>query len=162
MMLPNTLLEIAHDIARAAHLNRVRETLEKCDLELADEPFVRMASNTSYSRIELLRTSDVLVVLIIWRPGHFSKPHDHGGSQCLFRVLDGIATEQRFTLELDGSVSLAEEDTYLPGAVVQCLGDDIHAMGNRLDQSETLLTLHAYSPCPLMHEYPYRGEAGLS
>lgn len=110
-------------------------------------------SKSAYTRTELVASDDLLVVLIAWLPGQFSEPHDHGGSSCLLRVLRGVATERRFEPQGDGPVSILEEDRYLPGAVIACEGNDIHALGNEADHVDVLITLHLYRPQPVMREY---------
>jgi len=112
-----------------------------------------MASQDQYQRIELAASDQQIIVLIIWRPGQFSPPHDHGGSQCVFRVLSGIATEQRFSPAGDSCAALVEEDHFLPGSIVSCNGQDIHAMGNDAENAQTLVTLHIYRPRPVMREF---------
>ncbi len=104
-------------------------------------------------RFELSSTEEESIILIIWLPGQFSPAHDHGGSRCIFRILQGVATEQRFDLRGEGRVALVEEDRFLSGSIVSCDGEDIHAMGNDQENVEPLVTLHIYRPRPVMREY---------
>lgn len=114
---------------------------------------LRHAAPDRYTRFELAATTRELVVLIVWLPGQFSPAHDHGGSHCIVRILQGVATEQRYEVVGDDRVTLIEEDRFLPGSIVSCDGEDIHAMGNDEASSEPLVTLHVYRPRPLMREY---------
>jgi predicted metal-dependent enzyme (double-stranded beta helix superfamily) len=106
-----------------------------------------------YGRREVYSDDELTVVLIVWLPGQFSVPHDHGGSACNLRVMRGVATEQRFELRKDGRVRVVEEDRFLAGSIVSCDGQDIHALGNDAESSEPLVTLHVYQPRPAMTEY---------
>jgi predicted metal-dependent enzyme (double-stranded beta helix superfamily) len=131
--------------ARAA-LGRVRP-------EDVDPNADRYATADRYARFELVSPEEALIVLIVWLPGQFSPAHDHGGSACTFRVLRGIATEQRFERTTDRRVRAVEEDRFLPGSIVSCDGEDIHAMGNDASSAGPLVTLHVYRPRPEMNEY---------
>lgn len=113
----------------------------------------RHTSEEKYTRLELVATDAELVVLIVWLPGQFSQAHDHGGSRCSFRVLQGVATERRYEAVDDSHATPVEEDRFLPGSIVSCDGDEIHAMGNDPASSEPLVTLHVYRPRPMMREY---------
>lgn len=113
----------------------------------------RHATAAQFTRFELVSSEKELIVLIVWLPGQFSPAHDHGGSTCTFRILRGIATEQRFERAGGDRVRLVEEDRFLPGSVVSCDGQDIHALGNDAANAEALVTLHVYRPRPAMNEY---------
>lgn len=108
------------------------------------------------TRLVLTDSEELHVVLIGWPPGQHSAPHDHGGSSCMLRVLRGVATERRYELDDDGFAVEVEADVYLPGSVLECDGDDIHALGCDAGASEPLFTLHVYRPRPAMREHPLR------
>ena len=101
----------------------------------------------------MVSSVEELIVLIVWLPGQFSPPHDHGGSTCTLRIMRGIATEQRFERVADGRVRVVEEDRYIPGSIVSCDGADIHSLGNDRTNADPLVTLHVYRPRPVMNEY---------
>lgn len=137
-----------------------RVVLGRVDPSLFEPAALPAVSRDRYTRFEVHADAEVLVVLIVWLPGQFSVPHDHGGSACDFRVVRGVATEQRFEVQDDGLVAVVEEDRFLAGSIVSCQGDDIHALGNDADSSEPLVTLHVYRPRPMMREYvPVKGGA---
>jgi len=131
--------------ARAA-LRRVRQDDLVPDIQ-------RYGTVARYARFELVSSDEELIVLIVWLPGQFSPAHDHGGSACTLRIMRGLATEQRFERAGDDRVSMIEEDRFLPGSIVSCDGQDIHALGNDRVNTEPLVTLHVYRPRPVMNEY---------
>lgn len=141
------------ELASALDHDQARAALSRVNADGIDRTLLGALNRSTYTRYELIANEHVLIVLIAWLPGQASPAHDHGGSSCTFRVLHGTATEQRFERRRDGRVTLVEEDRFLPGSVVSCEGDDIHAIVNDSDQSQLLITLHVYRPCPAMREY---------
>lgn len=113
----------------------------------------RHATSAQFTRLELVSSEKELIVLIVWLPGQFSPAHDHGGSTCTFRIVRGIATEQRFERAGGDRARLVEEDRFLPGSIISCDGQDIHAIGNDPANAEPLVTLHVYRPRPEMNKY---------
>lgn len=143
------LLRLASDLDRGD----ARALLAAVEADEIDHASLGRLEPETYTRFEIVSTEAVLLVLIAWRPGEFSPAHDHGGSSCLFRVLRGVATERRFAFRADGRVRTVEEERFLPGSIVACDGEDIHALGNDADQDEMLITLHVYRPRPKMRTY---------
>jgi predicted metal-dependent enzyme (double-stranded beta helix superfamily) len=82
------------------------------------------------------------VVALVWRPGQATTIHDHV-TWCVYGVIQGTETEQRYTLHDDGWLEEA-------GRSVNALGDveglappgDIHQVRN--EGSETAISLHVY------------------
>lgn len=157
--LPLSIRAALAAVAEAASPVELRVALSELHIPEADLAAACVRDASGYARAELVRTPAALVVLIASPPGRESEPHDHGGSLCFFRVLAGVATEKRFGLNDLGEAELVDEDLYLPGAVVECEGDDIHSLGNDRASALDLVTLHVYMPCPSMREY--RRAAGV-
>lgn len=128
-------------------------------VDLSGFPDIGACSTESYTRIELLRTLGVSLVLIVWRPGQFSPPHDHGGSRCIVRVVRGIATERRYEVDSGGLAHLIDAERFHAGCVTRCNGADVHAIGNDPTRAEPLLTLHLYTPSPEMRTFPERARS---
>ena len=104
------------------------------------------------------------MLLLCWKPGQESAIHDHEGSSCAFRIVQGVSTEEvyRKTGKSRGETPLVEsigKTHYQPGEV--CLAQDqaIHKILNESPKSD-LVTLHIYSP-PLHMNY-YETEGGES
>lgn len=107
-----------------------------------------------YRREELIREDGLLVVLIGWLPGQASPPHDHGGSACVYRVLRGVAEERRFERLPSGEVRVEAVERFAANATIRCEGEDIHSLGNPVDATAPLVTLHVYRPAPAMRFHP--------
>jgi 3-mercaptopropionate dioxygenase len=82
------------------------------------------------------------VVALVWRPGQATTIHDHV-TWCVYGVIQGAETEQRYTLHDDGWLEEA-------GRSVNAVGDvdglappgDIHLVRN--EGTETAISLHVY------------------
>lgn len=103
-------------------------------------------------RREVLKCSDKKreCVWCVWRPGGFSKPHDHGDSAGLILVVSGCILEIVFDKKTKVELRRMYYDT---GSVIEETEDTIHIMGNA-SKTEKAITLHVYSNPPLkMTEY---------
>lgn len=99
------------------------------------------------------------MLALCWSSGQRSPIHDHRGSACAVRVVEGIATETRFEFSPSGLVYATGTDRWTEGAVTASVDSDMHQMGNLEPAGRDLVTLHVYSP-PLakMGRY-YLGDA---
>jgi cysteine dioxygenase len=93
--------------------------------------------------------------LLCWKRGQFSPIHDHTGSGCGVRVIQGVATEARFERRRDGRLTAGPALAHPTGSVIVSIDSDIHVMGCRTDAADDLVSLHIYTP-PLtgMKFYP--------
>lgn len=89
------------------------------------------------------------VLLLCWRSGQRSPIHDHRGSNCVVRVLEGRASETRFDPTPSGRLLPTCSHEHPAGATTSCCGEEIHQMGNFERAGSDLVTLHVYSPPPL-------------
>lgn len=93
------------------------------------------------------------VLLLCWRNGQRSPIHDHIGSGCGVKVLQGTATETVFDRAPNGMI-FATRSRFLTADTVCATEDaDIHQISN-LQAEGDLVTLHVYSP-PLMRMNVY-------
>ena len=98
----------------------------------------------SYTRNRVHLNEHFELVVICWEAGQSSSIHDHGRSNCLYRVLEGEMTEERFELGPDGMPQATENAKYGVGEITLAPGHLIHRISNRTDSH--LVTLHIYSP----------------
>src|SRR5262245_40160907 len=79
-------------------LDELQRELEELEVEVEDvEDFVKYADRT-YRR-NLMRGGEAYNVWVLcWRNGQRSPIHDHKGSSCCIRVLEGTMTETLFSL----------------------------------------------------------------
>ena len=100
----------------------------------AAQPYARRAAPIG-SSAELL--------LVTWRPGAWSWPHDHGESRGVGVALDGSLVERRFALDAGGARQI-EERAWSEGTTVMFGAGAFHAVS----APRGARTLHVYAPAP--------------
>lgn len=111
----------------------------------------RQFSTEERTRVLIYRCDAFEVLLLGWLPGQTSSKHEHGWSSCVFRVMEGTATEQRFHVLSDPEPYL--RGTYPVGSLAEVVRGEAHIVSNRGDTP--LVTLHLYAP-PLQGNLPVR------
>lgn len=84
------------------------------------------------------------LLLLCWQDGQRSPVHDHRGSSCAFRVVQGEGVERCYRLLDDGALVPTEQRVLPEGFVCASAEADIHEVANLGDGP--LMTLHVYSP----------------
>ena len=144
-----------HDDAHIAH---VSDLLER--QHIATQAWSRFAvfREQNYTRHLVAHDEKFTVLLLCWGAGQRSPIHDHSGSSCWVKVLDGALQERRFARESAagsmGPATTAKNGEPLveigKGSVyagqVTYINDNqgFHEMANVTD--EPCVTLHVYSP----------------
>jgi len=109
----------------------------------------------TYRRNLIRRTAAYEALLLCWLPGQRSPIHDHRGSGCAFRVVDGVVTETLYERTKGSELVCAASMRWLPpGTICASREFDIHEVANTQPQAD-LVTLHLYSP-PLSDVNLYR------
>jgi cysteine dioxygenase len=114
-----------------------------------------------YRRNTISRTEHYELLALCWHSGHCTPIHDHRGSSCAFRVVEGLGTEVRFEMTAAGLVCPTVVHRMEPGYVCAAEDADIHQVANMQGPGEDLITLHIYSP-PIgkMHTYEFATSKG--
>lgn len=84
--------------------------------------------------------------VLCWRNGQRSPIHDHRGSSCGVRVLEGTMTETLFEFAPNGHVKATFSRDLQAGEVVGSEDADLHQVSNLQAGDADLVTLHVYSP----------------
>jgi len=105
----------------------------------------------SYARNRIAKSSWYDLLVICWRRGQSSPIHDHIGSACGVRVVDGIATETIYEETTPGFVKPIDTHCLGKDEVIVTSDRDIHLITNE-QKEEDLITLHLYTP-PLNMQY---------
>lgn len=109
-----------------------------------------------YKRNTVSRTDFYELVALCWRSGDFTPIHDHHGSSCAFKVLEGTGTEIRFAKTPSGLICPTQTTRMDPGYVCAAEDEDIHQVANMQDPGKDLITLHIYSlPIKNMQTYEF-------
>ena len=141
-----------------ASLDRLQERapLEWLLAELAelDVDLNELATHVLYSqrayRRNLVKAGPYYNLLVLcWKNGQRSPIHDHRGSSCAVRVLEGTMTETLFSFAANGHVKANFSRDVEPGQVVGSEDVDMHQVSNLQADDADLVTLHIYSP-PLL------------
>jgi hypothetical protein len=78
------------------------------------------------------------------------------------RVIEGRASETRFSLTGCGRLAPALLQEHDQGSVTASVGEEIHQMGNFEAAGRNLITLHIYSPPPARWKFYDVGETTLA
>ena len=118
---------------------------------LVKEDYQRMVlfGDKSYRRNLLHEGPTYHALVLCWRAGQRSPIHDHSGSNCAVRVLQGVATETAFAATAHGLVYATATVDHPVGHVIGSFDSDVHQISNLQPPGHDLVTLHIYSP-PLL------------
>ncbi|MFK7817639.1 MAG: cysteine dioxygenase family protein [Planctomycetaceae bacterium] len=108
-------------------------------------------NDKTYARTTLAKSDWYQLLVICWKYGQASPIHDHEGSSCAVRIVDGVATETMFAEVGDGVVEPMGKRELFKDQLTTANDTDIHVIEN-LQQRKELVTLHLYSP-PLRMNY---------
>lgn len=135
-------------------LRELSRLLEGLEITLDDvRPWARFGRET-YQR-NLMHAGPAYQALVLcWRAGQRSPIHDHRGSSCGVRVIQGVATETIFGRTADGLVYPTTTRELPAGSVCASQDADTHQMSNLQPAGRDLITLHIYSP-PLLRMQMY-------
>jgi cysteine dioxygenase len=138
-------------------LEKIVELLQRTNLFVQDMGSYGVFREDRYSRNLIREKPNYEVYCMCWRSGQRSTIHDHQGSLCAVRVLDGIMTNIDFEAVGPRQARPTRSHMYYPGAIDGRIESDIHQVANLQPTGEDLMTLHVYSP-PLRHMNVYRQE----
>lgn len=138
----------------------VRKLLTEADLSEGEVgPYVDVPG-ASYARRTVVRRENYEMLVLTWAPGQASPAHDHSGSLCGLKVVRGELTEQFFEAMPGGYVRPTTASHLGTGNITLDPGVVVHALGNRPEATETLVTVHVYSPpLPEIRRYAVSNEA---
>jgi uncharacterized NAD(P)/FAD-binding protein YdhS len=124
------------------------ESLKGLDLNRSDLDEVLTFNERTYGRASIWRRPNYEALVLCWKSGQRSPIHDHAGSSCAVRVIEGRATETRFVKSPCGRLVPHQSRTFSAGAVTGCRDSGTHQMANLEPPGRDLITLHVYSPPP--------------
>ncbi|MBL9161520.1 MAG: FAD/NAD(P)-binding protein [Planctomycetaceae bacterium] len=122
------------------------EAMRSVKLTIDDvAPYVR-ANPRHYNRALVVVRDHFELLVMTWRPGQISAPHDHAGSVCVLQVLQGQAIEGSFRVAADGYVDFDYETVVRCGEITAGQDAGVHTVRNADDANELLVTVHIYAP----------------
>jgi uncharacterized NAD(P)/FAD-binding protein YdhS/predicted metal-dependent enzyme (double-stranded beta helix superfamily) len=147
---PPSLVDLA-DAMRDAKL-----TMDDVSTYVRDNP-------RHYNRALVALSDHYELLVMTWRPGQVSAPHDHAGSICVMQVMQGEAIEGSYRVAADGYVDFDYETIVRCGEITAGQDAGVHAVRNAADATELLVTVHVYAP-PLkdFRRFIHRPQDGTS
>ncbi|HMP79571.1 MAG TPA: cysteine dioxygenase family protein [Pirellulaceae bacterium] len=142
----NELVQFLDRLQSRAPLDQLRVLLEDLNVSREDlEPFIEFGELT-YRRNLICEGEWYELLCICWRSGQRSPIHNHAGSTCGLRIVEGIATETVFEFTPSGLIKPVQTADAEVGFVCTTQDEDIHQVSNLQGEGEDLITLHIYSP----------------
>ena len=153
------LVDFLSALKSRAPVEQLGQLLSELEISPSDlQPFVHFGDVT-YRR-NLICDSDWFELLCIcWKSGQRSPIHNHAGSTCGLRIIQGVATETTFAWTDCGQIKAVESLDYTPEHVCSTQDAQVHQVSNLQAEGNDLMTLHIYSP-PLrkMDTYSLMGD----
>ncbi len=128
-------------------------SLKGLELERADLAGALIFADRNYRRIAVRRRPHYEALVLCWKSGQRSPIHNHLGSSCVVRVVEGRATETQYVFSPCGRLLPQRSRMYPAGSVTGCRDEAIHQMANLEAPGQDLITLHVYSPPPSSWNY---------
>jgi cysteine dioxygenase len=145
----DALIEYLDRLEARAELPELVDILMDTSVSTHDVRQFLHFSPVRYTR-NLVRSGEWYNLLVLcWRNGQRSPIHDHLGSSCGMRILQGEAAETTFELAPNGHVWAVGTKFHSAGKVLGSQDTDMHQISNLQADSADLVTLHIYSP-PLL------------
>ena len=107
------------------------------------EPFIRFDPDR-YADNPIRRTAAFELSCMCWEPGQSSPAHDHRGSACCVRVMQGVLTNISYGQSPAPHAGRPAE--LCVGGLLAMQDTQTHRLANRRPPGDRLITLHAYSP----------------
>jgi DMSO/TMAO reductase YedYZ molybdopterin-dependent catalytic subunit len=150
----DTLLDYLDGLRGRPMMNVLADKVRQLDLRREDYAGWVRFNDHHYQR-NLVRAGQWYHLWVMcWRNGQRSPIHDHAGSACAVRVLEGTATVTNFARAANGHVKATGSVDLPAGSVVTSSDDDLHQISNLQAGKADLVTLHVYTP-PLLRMGTY-------
>ncbi|MFT5422965.1 MAG: cysteine dioxygenase [Phycisphaerales bacterium] len=140
------LLTYLDGLTGRAPLDELEILLNELDLTGEDLCAWKRFGVNAYKRNTIAKTEHFELLALCWRSGHATPIHDHRGSSCAFKVIEGVGCEIRFEQTECGCVAPTGNIKMQPGYVCAAEDDDIHQIVNTQGEGDELITLHLYTP----------------
>lgn len=139
-------LSALEDLPPQPTLQQLENVVRNANITLADVSSHLTFDAQKYCRTRIARFPNAEVLVLGWLSGQKTPIHDHAGSACVVKVLEGRASE--FTYRRADCGMLYPEATahYSEGTVMSSFDEDVHQVANMEGAGKSLVTLHCYAP----------------
>lgn len=100
----------------------------------------------NYSRHRVMKTPQVEMLVLCWKPGQRTPIHDHNGSHGAVFVHEGILWETMFDYDVETGLNYRSHRELRAGGLTGSEDPDIHQLGNPDVSGQDLITIHIYAP----------------
>jgi uncharacterized NAD(P)/FAD-binding protein YdhS/predicted metal-dependent enzyme (double-stranded beta helix superfamily) len=136
-------LDARHHLVDEATARRLLTQANLTEHEVAG--YVEQRSST-YARRCVVRRETYEILVLTWGPGQGSVAHDHSGSLCGLKVVQGTLAEQVYASGSDGQVRPTTLFHLGVGQITVDAGVIVHALMNPEISGRPAVTVHLYSP----------------
>ncbi len=127
-------------------LNSLKYLLSQLEFDASQAEKHLHFDDEKYQRNLLRRTENYEALLLCFEAGQRTPIHDHAGSACGVKVIQGTGMETIFELTADGWLYASGSQELPAGGVVGSNDMDVHQLSNLQPEAQRLVTLHIYSP----------------
>lgn len=124
---------------------RLKDLLTEHVIDIADIKSWVIFQEKVYARNSILKLPNIEILVMCWKSGQLSPIHDHRGSACAVKVIQGTATEITYVKNSGVLIPQKTEDIH-ESEITASFDSDIHQIGNIQTEGPDLITLHCYSP----------------
>lgn len=118
--------------------------LERAPLGLEDVRAWVKEQDGAYHRASVVRRDGYELLVITWKRGQGSHPHDHTGAISALKVVVGDAVEDTFVIDDEGYAAHVASGPLPAGALTAWHDAGVHAVRNA--GHDTLVTVNVYAP----------------
>lgn len=147
--LPNSLADLVtylDGLDQRASVEDLGKLLGDLDASLADLQAYSIFGDDCYRRNLIKEGQWYELLCICWRSGQRSPIHNHAGSTCGLKIMQGVCTETVFDETPSGQIKAVSSTDCSKGHVCCSQDEDIHQVSNLQAAGENLMTVHIYSP----------------
>ena len=127
-------------------LTKLAHALEAAKLTVADVAAYIREMPRGYHRASVVRRDNYELLILTWKTGQGSVPHDHAGSISAMQVLQGQAAEGCWRIAPDGYVDCEYETPVGSGELTAWQDAGVHTVRNPSKGGAPLVTAHVYAP----------------
>ena len=148
------LFDYLDELTKRVEIAELRALLGDLDISVDDLRDFARFSDRRYLRNLVRQGKHYHALVLCWRSAQRSPIHDHAGSTCGLRILQGVATETVFERTPSTLINPTESSQLQAGEVSVSADGFIHQVSNLQAPEHDLVTLHVYSP-PLLRMATY-------
>ena len=140
------LVDSLDTLTQQATIEELVRYLSSIEITMKDlQPYTSFGDQC-YQRNMIRQNEWYELLCICWRSGQRSPIHNHAGSTCGLRIMQGTATETTFDFTPSGQIKAVESSDCNQGQVCSSQDADIHQVSNLQTAGSNLVTMHIYSP----------------